>query len=137
MSTIFILIFMLIRGVIKCVTPSKIYFHFSLLSYCFIIIIRDAAALNVVNTEACEQTFNWVNKFTNVKSMNESNFYIFFSVIFDYHNLHNQGMLRSTANPMSSYRWSLVENVEEIVPSLLNSGNVCTLLTTAFQNFVL
>ena len=62
---------------------------------------------------------------------------IFFSVIFDYHNLHNQGMHRSTANPMSSYRWSLVENVEEIVPSLINSGNVCTLLTTAFQNFVL
>ena len=44
---------------------------------------KDARSLDGVNTESCEQTFKWVNKFTSVKSMNESRFFLFFTVIFD------------------------------------------------------
>ena len=37
-----------------------------------------AKILNGVNSESCEQTFAWVNKFTSVKAMNEARFSMFF-----------------------------------------------------------
>ena len=71
------------------------------------------AELNGVNTESCEQTFQWVNKYTAVKSMNESSFYIFFTVLFDMHNLSKLGQVRSVANPKSELRWQTIEKTEE------------------------
>ena len=69
--------------------------------------------LDGVNTESCEQTFHWVNKFTSVKSMNESRFFLFFIAIFDYHNLSRAGQLRSLANPKSSFRWEMVDVIPD------------------------
>jgi hypothetical protein len=66
----------------------------------------------------------WVNKFTSVKSMNESRFWMFFTVIFDLHNLLKQGKLRSVANPKSPLRWELLPDLVDYEPSLLQmSGN--------------
>ena len=77
------------------------------------------AELNGVNTESCEQTFQWVNKYTAVKSMNESSFYIFFTVLFDMHNLSKLGQVRSVANPKSELRWQTIEKTEEYEHMLL------------------
>ena len=46
--------------------------------------------------------------FTSVKSMNESRFWMFFTVISDLHNLQKQDQLRSIANPRSPLCWSLL-----------------------------
>ena len=37
-----------------------------------------------VKTPVCEQLFNWVNKFTQVKSMNDPRFQMFGSTTLDY-----------------------------------------------------
>ena len=85
---------------------------------------RDARSLDGVNTESCEQTFKWVNKFTSVKAMNESRFWMFFTVIFDLHNLQKQGRLRSVAHPKSPLRWELLADQDDWEPLLLRiSGN--------------
>ena len=52
-----------------------------------------ARELDGVNTESCEQTFKWVNKFTAVKSMSGPRFWMFFTILFDLHNLSIQGKL--------------------------------------------
>ena len=44
-------------------------------------------ALTKVNTQICEQGFNFFNKFTQVKAMNEFRFRLFFTYIIDLHNL--------------------------------------------------
>ena len=49
--------------------------------------------------------------------MNEPNFYMFFLYNFDLHNLSNEKMLRSVANPFSEFRWSKI-NFQSIEPSL-------------------
>ena len=50
-------------------------------------------ALKSVNTVICEQTFKSLNKYTNVKAMNEFRFQFFFSYVIDLHNLHSIGQL--------------------------------------------
>ena len=62
--------------------------------------------LDNVNTESCEQTFKWVNKFTSVKAMNGPQFWMFFTYIFDLHNLSKEDKLRSSVNPLSEHRWN-------------------------------
>ena len=69
--------------------------------------------LDGVNTESCEQTFHWVNQFTAVKSMNEPHFWLFFTALFEMHNLSKLGQLRSVANPKSNLRWEIVSDVED------------------------
>ena len=66
----------------------------------------------------------WVNNFTAVKSMNESRFWIFFTMIFDYHNLHRQGMLRSVAHPQSPLRWELLSVDVDYESTMLNTDGV-------------
>ena len=39
-----------------------------------------------LNTPACEQAFNWINRFKNVKGMNEARFAHFFLYMIDLHN---------------------------------------------------
>ena len=75
--------------------------------------------LEGVNTESCEQTFHWVNKYTAVKSMNEGRFFLFFTAIFDLHNLSRLGQLRSVANPKSNHRWDMLLNLPEYEETLL------------------
>jgi len=98
---------------------------------------KDARALDGVNTEVCEQTFKWVNKFTSVKSMNESRFWMFFTIIFDLRNLQKQGTLRSVAHPKSPLRWELLPYQEDPEPSLLTaSDDVTEEETTLEDDFV-
>ena len=80
---------------------------------------KDARSLDGVNTESCEQTFKWVNKFTSVKSMNESRFFLFFTVIFDLHNLQKNNQLRSHAHPGSPLRWELLPDQRDYEATLL------------------
>ena len=80
---------------------------------------KDARSLDGVNTESCEQTFKWVNKFTSVKPMNESRFFMFFTVIFDLHNLYKTGELRSVAHPGSPLRWELLPDQKDYEETLL------------------
>ena len=88
---------------------------------------KDARSLDGVNTESCEQTFKWVNMFTSVKSMNEPRFWMFFTIIFDLHNLQKQDKLRSVAHPRSPLRWELLPEQFDHEPSLL---------TVQMDNFV-
>ena len=69
---------------------------------------KDVRDLDNINTESCEQTFKWVNRFSAVKSMNESRFFLFFTLVFDLHNLKKQGNLRSQAHLRSPLRWKLL-----------------------------
>ena len=80
---------------------------------------KDSRELDGVNTEACEQTFKWCNQFTSVKGMNESHFWFFFTVVFDMHNLHVEGRLRSIAHPQSAFRWDALK-LMDCEPSLLD-----------------
>ena len=66
---------------------------------------QDVRHLDGVNTPICEQLFSSINKFTNAKSMNEANFFLFFLYIFDLHNLNIEGQLCSVANPLSNLRY--------------------------------
>ena len=68
----------------------------------------DVKHLHGVNTPICEQLFSAINKYTNTKSMNEAHFFLFFLYIFDLHNLHIEGKLRSVANPSSEYRYAMI-----------------------------
>ena len=61
----------------------------------------------------------WINKFTAVKAMNESRFFLFFVAIFDYHNLSVSGFLRSVAHPRSDHRWASLPKQDDVEPSLL------------------
>lgn len=84
---------------------------------------KDVRELDGINTESCEQTFRWVNKFTAVKSMNESRFFMFFTLVFDLHNLQMEGRLRSVAHPKSPLRWELLPEMEDWEGTLLNKEN--------------
>ena len=80
-----------------------------------------AKDLNGVNTESCEQTFKWVNKFTSVKSMSGPRFWMFFTYLFDLHNLSKQGNLRSTVHPSSDHRWAIVAEIQDFESLLLQT----------------
>jgi hypothetical protein len=53
--------------------------------------------------------FSRLNKFTQVKGMNESHFLFFFIYLLDLQNLAIEGRLRSIANPFSTERKEIVE----------------------------
>ena len=104
------------NGVMRCVIPSKIKHFFSVfMKHDF----RDSKILAGVNTESCEQIMGWINKFTAVKAMNESRFFLFFVAIFDYHNLSTSGFLRSVVHPRSDHRWASLPLQDDVEPSLL------------------
>ena len=70
--------------------------------------------MTTINSAACEQAFNWINAFKNIKSMNEAHFKFFLLYIIDLHNLHMEGKVGLNANPMNSERdiESVLKNVE-------------------------
>ena len=53
--------------------------------------------------------------------MNGSRFWMFFTLIFDLHNLQKQGNLRSVAHPQSPLRWELLPCVQDWESTLLNN----------------
>ena len=62
-----------------------------------------------INSPVCEQVFSRLNKFTQVKGMNESHFLFFFIYLLDLQNLSIEGRLRLVANPLSTERRLIVE----------------------------
>ena len=72
----------------------------------------DVKNLEGVNTPICEQLFKKINLHTNVKSMNEPHFFMFFLFNFDFHNLQIEKRVRSTINPKSEHRWDQISDVE-------------------------
>ena len=66
-----------------------------------------------VNSPACEQAFNWINKFTNLKSMNEPHFKFFLLYLVDLHNLNIQNniVLANSLREVST-------NVQRDIPTI-------------------
>ena len=82
-----------------------------------------------INSPVCEQVFSRLNKFTQVKGMNESHFLFFFIYLLDLQNLSIEGRLRLVANPLSTERKLIVEksygtqtNVEIIEDVVMKSS---------------
>ena len=53
--------------------------------------------------------------------MNESRFFMFFTVMFDLHNLQKEGKLRSVAHPRSPLRWQLLSDPQDYESLLLKT----------------
>ena len=70
---------------------------------------------NNINSPVCEQVFSRLNRYTQVKGMNENHFLFFFIYILDLHNHSLEGRLRLIANPKSNFRKLIVEESNEIV----------------------
>ena len=62
------------------------------------------------NTPVCEQFFSWVNKFKNIKSMNEAHFKLFLLYILDLHNLHIEQKVDLVANPLNPRRPEAIDD---------------------------
>ena len=60
------------------------------------------------NTPVCEQTFSWLNKFRNLKTMNEAHFKLFILYVIDLHNLHIEKKVDLLANPLNPKRWEII-----------------------------
>ena len=67
------------------------------------------------NTPVCEQTFSWLNKYRNIKTMNESHFKLFILYILDLHNLHIENKVDILANPLNPNRQKEVSKLIEDV----------------------
>ena len=61
------------------------------------------------NTPVCEQFFSWINKFKNIKSMNEAHFKLFLLYILDLHNLHIEQKVDIIANPLNPRRYEEIQ----------------------------
>ena len=60
--------------------------------------------IDVVNSPACEQAFKWINRFKNLKTMNEAHFKFFLLYMIDLHNLHIENKVCILANPLNEDR---------------------------------
>ena len=67
-------------------------------------------ALTKVNSQICEQSFNFFNKFTQCKSMNEYRFRLFFVYAIDLHNLKFNGLLNSSHPRIAAQSCKDMEN---------------------------
>lgn len=74
------------------------------------------------NTPVCEQTFSWMNKFRNLKTMNEAHFKLFILYVIDLHNLKIEGKVDLLANPLNPRRCQeiLKLNQDNLLKSLGN-----------------
>ena len=52
--------------------------------------------LKNINSSVCEQTFSWMNRFMQTKSMNRARYLFFFIYLLDRHNLRKEGRLHET-----------------------------------------
>ena len=77
------------------------------------------------NSPVCEQFFSWLNKFRNMKAMNESHYKLFILYIIDLHNLHIEKKVDTLANPLNPQRCSKVDELSGIC-NALDSLNLIT-----------
>ena len=77
----------------------------------------------LLNTEICEQLFVQVNEHKNVKSMNESRFFLFWLYQMHLHNLDIEGLASVMSNPQVEFRWDQIK----IIP--VNYENLSLKLT--------
>ena len=49
--------------------------------------LKKELEVDCINTPVCEQSFTWLNKYHNVKVMNQAHFQYFFLYMVDLHNL--------------------------------------------------
>ena len=59
-----------------------------------------------VNTPVCEQLFKKINQHTNCKGMSEANYFLFWLVNLDHHNMDIEGKANILPDPRSDYRWN-------------------------------
>ena len=81
---------------------------------------NDDPKLKKVNSQICEQTFRFINKFRNVKTMNNAHFSLYFIYILDIHNLNKTKSLQKI-------RPNYVPDISPIV----NNSNIATNVMTA------
>ena len=74
--------------------------------------LQKKMGFNKLNTPACEQAFIWLNKFKNVKGMNEARFAHFFLYMIDLHNFMIEDRL-VVVNPFLSFRAKHIEITKE------------------------
>ena len=60
--------------------------------------------IDKVNSQACGQSFQWINRYKNLKSMNESHFKIIILYLTDLHNLGVEVTVKVVANPINPVR---------------------------------
>ena len=66
-----------------------------------------------INSPACEQAFKWINKFKNLKTMNEARFKKFLLYLTDLHNLHIEGKISVVANPFNADRIKVAPGADD------------------------
>ena len=79
--------------------------------------------IETINSQACEQAFKWLNRFKNMKKMNQCCFKFFFLYMVDMHNLHIEKKVDSIANPLSK------ERLENISLNNINKERIQTQMT--------
>ena len=72
--------------------------------------------IDKVNSQACEQSFQWINRYKNLKSMNESHFKMFILYLTDLHNLGVEGTVQVVANPLNPVRKTIEAPIVKQVP---------------------
>ena len=72
-----------------------------------------------LNTPACEQAFNWLNRFKNVKGMNEARFAHFFLYMIDLHNFKIEDRM-CVVNPFLSAREKHIEATTQAMSKYRN-----------------
>ena len=58
-------------------------------------------------------SFSWMNKFRNLKTMNEAHFKLFILYVIDLHNLHIEKKVDLLANPLNPKRLQEIEKINE------------------------
>ena len=58
-------------------------------------------------------SFSWMNKFRNLKTMNEAHFKLFILYVIDLHNLHIEKKVDLLANPLNPKRVQEIEKLNE------------------------
>ena len=86
-----------------------------------------------LNSPACEQAFKWINRFTNLKTMNEARFKFFLLYMIDLHNLHIGDCVDVTANPLNVKRQEMF-TLDSAVKEVSKEDNVLEELAAGLDN---
>lgn len=78
--------------------------------------------LDGVNTPVCEQTFAWMNRFTQCRGMNEARFFWFFMYIIDLRNNAREKKLRVLLDPACAERKKYCDSIPKINLSSTDSS---------------
>ena len=73
--------------------------------------------ISKINSPACEQAFTWINRFKNLKTMNEGRFKFFLLYMLDLHNLHIEKKVQKVSNPLNIERKKYI-TVSKAEPNL-------------------